>query len=169
MILKKQKGQLFSLDMIVAGIAFLMIILLTMITFNQMNQTITLAEEESNRNETSLNTAKQLLATPGSPANWENLEDLNNVFSLGIVSTKNYIDLKKMEKLSDLNSTNYNAAKKLLGAAKYGLKIEVIKLQDKNVLAEFGLEPDVNASVSSVNRFGIYNGQDVILRVRVFE
>ena len=169
MNLKKQKGQLFSLDLIVASITFLMIILLTMITFNQINQTILFAEEENNRNEASFNAAKQLLATPGSPANWENLTDLNNVFSIGIVNTKNEIDFKKMEKLSDLNSTNYTAAKKLLGAAKYGLKIDIIKLQDKSVLAEFGLEPDVNASVSSVNRFGIYNGADVILRVKVFD
>lgn len=168
MILTKQKGQFFSLDLIVASITFLMIILLSLSTLNQTNQTILLAEEENNRNEVSLNIAKQLLATPGSPANWENFTDLNNVFSIGIVNTKNEIDFKKMEKLSDLNLTNYIAAKKTLGAARYNVKIELIKLQDKSVLAEFGLEPDVNVSVSSVNRFAIYSATDVILRVRVF-
>ncbi|MFH1390953.1 MAG: hypothetical protein ABIH20_01440 [Candidatus Diapherotrites archaeon] len=168
-MIESTKGQIFSVDMILAAIVFLFIITSTIVFSNEINNNVILAEKDNLRKETAITAASALVYSSGSPANWENLADLNNVSSIGIAKTRNFLDSEKVSKLVDLNQTNYSAVKYLLGVSKYGLKISVLNLQDKSVLAEFGLEPESDDSVSAVNRFAYYNGQDVLIRVKVFE
>lgn len=163
------KGQLFSVDLLVASVIFLAIITITIFYSSYITERSLLTESETERDLAAINTANNLVYSQGNPANWENLTDLNNVYSIGLSKTRNELDFKKTQRLVDLNQTNYDYIRDLLGVSKFGLNISILKLQDKSILEEFGLEPGVDAKVSSVNRFVIYNGENVILRVRVFK
>jgi len=164
-----EKGQIFSVDMIVASVVFLFILTLIIVFSGDISNRVSLVQEHNLREEAALHAASSLVYSPGSPANWENVSDLNNVSSIGIAETRNLIDSDKLARLVDLNQTNYVGVKDLLGLSKYDLKIDLIRMQNSQVISEFGLNPDVNKSVTTANRFAYYNNENVILRVKVFE
>ena len=163
------KGQIFSTDFILASIVFLFILTMTIIYSTDVSNHTYLLEKERSRQLSSLAVANALLYSGGNPANWETFPDLNNVSGIGIVSNRNEIQEEKLQQLVDLNAGNYSKAKELLGASAYGLRVSVLRLQDKQSLAEFGLEPGSEESTTAINRIAFYDGQEVILRVKVFE
>jgi len=163
------KGQMFSTDFILASIAFLFILTMATISSTEIASRIELIEEGQARDNAAMQAANALLLGEGSPANWENLADLNTVSSLGIARNRNYVDAAKLQRLVDLNSDNYLGVRQLLGLQGYGLKVSVLNMQSNQSLAEFGLEPVGEEKTSAVNRIASYNGTDVIVRVKVFK
>ena len=164
-----RRGQIFTVDLILASVVFLMILTLSITYSMEIANRINLLEEESARQDAARNAANALLFSTGSPANWQNLDNLSGVSSLGLADTMNVIDAEKLRHLLDLNAGYYNEIRSLLGVGKYGLRISVLDLQSKQSLADFGLEPADDEKVTSVNRIASYNGAEVIVQVRVFE
>ena len=153
-----------------AGIVFLFILSLTIVYSNETANRVALAEKGNARDLAAITTGQALVYSRGEPAYWETLPGLDGVSSLGLSRAgHNELGAEKFQRLSDLNGTHYPEIKDLLGLSRYGLKISVLDLQTKQSLAEFGLEPPETADVSTVNRIAIYNGSNVILRVKVFE
>lgn len=162
------KGQIFSTDLMFASIVFLFILILSITYSSEVANRIVFLEADYARDNSALNAANALLLPKGNPGNWENLPDLNNVSAIGIARTRNEIHEKKLQRLVDLNANNYNGVKELLGLQKYDFKISVLRLQNRQSLAEFGLEPGSEDEVSAVNRIAYYNGEEVIVRLKVF-
>ncbi len=166
----KAKGQVFSIDLLFASTVFLFILVISITYSLQTANNIELIEKDNERQNTVILVTNSLLLNQGNPINWENLNDLNTVTSIGLINSRNEISVKKINKLIDLNSTNYETIKDLLGASKYDLKIELLDLETKQAIREFGLNPsDVNKSVSVVNRIALFEGNEVIVRVKVFK
>ena len=162
------KGQIFSADLIIAGLFFLLALSLSIIYSNSVAQNVSISENSSQREIAAITAASALVYSNGSPANWQNLPDLTGVVSLGIAKTRNEIDPAKLERIKQLAQSNYGEVKDLLGASKFGLKVTAISLQNSQIISEFGAAPPVGKDTSSVNRFALLNGQEVILRVQVF-
>lgn len=164
-----RKGQIFTTDLIVAGVVFLFIITFTSIYSNEISYRVALIEEEEARENAALGVMDLLMLTPGKPANWEKFSDLNRVASIGVAYAIGGIDEEKFAHLVDMNNTHYEAITYLLGAGAYGVNISVLSLQNRQVRAEFGTEPLPTDNITSVSRPAFYNGEDVLLRVMLFE
>jgi len=164
-----KRGQIFSTDLIVSSIVFLFILTLSLIYSTEVSNRIYLLEADNARNLAAFSAANSLLLSSGSPANWENMPDLNYVSSIGLAKAGNEIHPAKLRKLMDLNAGNYNGVRELLGLAKYNLRISVLALQSRESLAEFGFQPAGGKSASAANRIAFYNGKEVIMRLEVFE
>jgi len=163
------KGQIFSSDLMIAGIIFLLILTLSLVYSNDVANKISILEQDNLREQAVQNAANALVYSPGKPANWQNFSDLSGIFAIGIADSRNVIDPTKINQLVILSQTDYDQIKDLLGLSKYGLKVSIIDLLNNQVFFEFGVEPGSNQSVSAVNRFALLDGQDVIVRVKVFE
>ena len=163
------KGQVFSTDLMIAAIVFLFMLSFGMVYSNDVANRVTLSEIDNLRFEAALTTANALLYSAGSPGNWQNQTDLTAVSSIGFVESKNVINPVKLARLITLSGTNFEKIRDLLGVSKYGLKVEIIELQNNQLLYEFGIDPGINQQTSTVNRFALLNGQVVIVRIKVFE
>ena len=163
------RGQIFSTDLILASIVFMFILVLSITYSAEVANRVSLLEEDNARNLAASNAANALLFSGGSPANWQNLEDLNNVSSIGLARTRNELSPGKIAHLVDLNAGNYEGVRHLLGLSKYGIAISILRLQNSQSLAEFGIQPGNGKKVSAVNRIALYNGEEVLVRLKVFE
>ena len=162
-----RRGQIFTTDLIMAVTVFLFVLTLSIVYSNQVANRVGLWEETNEREHAALLASRALVLSPGEPSNWENLavEDIN---SIGLAVSKNAIDAGKLQRLADLNAGGYEEAKALLGLARYDAWVEVRDL-NKQLLESFGLEPGSNKHVSSFTRAALYNGEAVLVRVKVFE
>lgn len=148
---------------------FLFILTLSLIYSIEASNRIYLLEKGNARNLAAFSAANALLLSPGYPANWESLPDLNGVSSIGLAMAGNQISPSKLSKLVDLNKSNYSAAKDILGLAKYGASVSILSLQGRHSIAEFGLQPPGGKPASAASRIALYKGEEVILRLKVFE
>ncbi|MBI2598471.1 MAG: hypothetical protein HYW50_04715 [Candidatus Diapherotrites archaeon] len=164
-----QCGQIFSTDLLIASSAFLLILSFSIVYSNSVAQNIFLLEKSNEREQVAQTTANALLNSPGFPANWQNLPDLTSVFALGISGSRNIIDNAKLQKIAQFSQTDYEKVIDLLGAGKYGLKVLVLRLQNNQTISEFGADQLSEQSVSTVNRLALLEGEEVIVRVKVFE
>ncbi len=133
----KKKSQMFSIDLILALMIFIFILMAIAWVWDFSTQKMSLSESRNNMNLLSTYTLSSLIETPGSPTNWHLLsdEDFNetNVESLGFTKTSLSaweLDKKKIQRLYELNQSNYETIKKLLGLRGPGydfcLKIEKV-------------------------------------------
>lgn len=164
-----RRGQIFTTDLILASVVFLFILTLSIVYSTQAANRVELMEEDKARATAAMSAANSLLLSSGKPANWQNLGDLNNVSSIGIVKSKNEIDSAKLQHLLDLNESNYEGVRDLLGVGKYGLSISVLRLSDQISVGEFGLDPESDDKVTAVNRIALHDGNAVVVRLKVFE
>jgi len=155
-------------DFLAASMVFLFI-LLTILTFTNTIFQQTVFNEKNELDETAFLVANSLIYSQGEPANWHTLNGVNGISNIGIAATRNVIAEEKLEKFVDLNQNYYEETKDLLGASKYGLKVSILRMQNNQSIAEFGLEPMETSGVSTANRFAYYNGEEVIARIKVFK
>jgi len=163
------RGQVFSADLMMAAVVFLFIITLSIVYSSEVANRVYFLEEGQERDQAVLRAGDALLLSPGSPANWELLSDVSQASSLGLVKSRNVLDSGKVQALLDLNAGSYGRIKELLGASKYDFGISLLSLQSRQSLAEFGMQPGSENRVSAVNRIALYKGEEVIVRVKVFE
>ena len=165
------KAQIFTTDLILASVVFLFILTITIVYSMQVADRVYLLDREHERQVAAQNTANSLLFSQGEPADWHTHRDLNLavISSIGIVKTRNQIDSAKLQKLQDWNRTRYLEIKDLLGILKYDIRISVIDPKSGNSFGEFGLEPEADDKTTAVNRIADYNGQEVIIRLKVFK
>lgn len=162
------KGQIFSVDFLAASMVFLFIIL-TILAFTNTVFQQTVFNEKNELDETAILVANSLLYSQGEPANWHTLNGVNEISNIGIVEARNVIAEEKLERLVDLNQNYYGETKDILGASKYGIRVSILRMQNNQSIAEFGLEPLEESIVSTANRLAYYNGENVIARIRVFK
>jgi hypothetical protein len=163
------RGQIFSTDLMMAAVVFLFILTMSIIYSGEVANRVYFLEENQARDQAALRAADAIVLSSGNPANWETLSSLDSASSLGIAQSRNVLDEGKLLALLDLNAGNYSRIKDLLGASRYGLGISVLRLQNKQSLAEFGMQPGSEKNVSVVSRIALYQGEEVIVRVKVFE
>ena len=132
------KAQMFSLDTIIAVIAFIIIILMGVWIRDYSNEKLYQTEIRGDIEIISKNALSTLLQTPGNPSNWTNLsaEDFTTatIISLGMAKAATYnnldiiekgkptgigingylvLDESKIQRLSNLNNQRYETYKKL--------------------------------------------------------
>ncbi len=168
MTLLNRNGQIFSIDLMLASIIFLLILTTATIYSNHIANRIYFLEQDAEMRQAGQQAANGLVLTGGNPANWQN-QGLKNVNSIGIASSANNLKKNKMQRLSSLASSNYEEVKDILGIAKFDFKIDVISMKGNFVVESFGARPESESSIVSINRIAFYDGNNVVVRLKVFK
>ncbi|MFH1317041.1 MAG: hypothetical protein ABII01_05980 [Candidatus Woesearchaeota archaeon] len=184
----KKKAQMFSMDLIIAMISFLIIILIGIWTWDYTLEKSYLTELRGDLEIISKNSLNVLVQTPGDPSNWNGLSDeefnRSNIISLGLAKsssksgidiqekgksagmmTSNYLDLdtSKIERLSELNATKYDDFKRMIGilGPEYEFEIRVMVWNGTGYSTrhQIGARPaDASQNIVRSDRFALYNG-----------
>ncbi|MBU2100134.1 hypothetical protein KKB11_02800 [Candidatus Micrarchaeota archaeon] len=111
--MKNCKGQIFTTDFVFAVVVLLFILVISTTSFGLIQNALNEEEFYFEMQEKALNASQALVSTSGDPNTWELLSDLN-VNSIGLAKERNVLDKTKIDKLIDLNSTNYEDIKEIL-------------------------------------------------------
>ena len=169
MTLLNGKGQIFSTDLMLASIIFLLILTTATTYGNQVANRIYFFEHDAEMRQAGQQAANGLILTGGNPANWQNLPGIGNVNSIGIADSANMLNKSKIARLASLASSNYEEVKGILGIAKFDFRIEVISMQNNFVVESFGASPKSESSIVSISRIAFYDGNNVVVRLKVFK
>ena len=168
MTLLNKKGQIFSTDLMLASIIFLLILTTATVYGNQVANRIYFMEQNSEMRQTGQQAANGLVLTSGNPANWQN-QTVENIQSIGLANSANNLKKNKVQHLASLASSDYEDVKSILGVAKFDFRLEIISMLDNFTVESFGASPGSESSVVSINRIAFYDGNNVIVRLKVFE
>lgn len=198
-MMTKKKAQIFSLDMIVGIISFIIIILIGIWAWDYSNERIYLTETRNDLEIISKNTLNVLLQTPGNPANWTDLQDSEinktNIISLGLAKSKSLnnkdteersrssgltkydylvLDPEKLKKLNDSASLKYSTYKKILGiaGAGYEFQLEIKEWDTDEFITEYqiGLEPSLNArNIVRSDRFALISNNKAHIILKIWK
>lgn len=162
------RGQLFSADLLFALSVFLFALTFAIVFASQLALRVESIEAYNHKQDLARNAMNSLMASPGNPANWQSLADLNSTDSIGLARSRNSLSAAKVQAFVDLNGTAYYSMKTLLGLSRYDFEFTVTDLNGA-ALAFVGTSPDANSGTIAVNRLALYNGREAIARLRVFD
>ena len=162
------KGQILSLEVIVAFSFFLAAMLVFLASWNAMFASY-YREATMRQMETSLiGISDMLVMSPGEPADWE-FGALENASSFGLAVSRNSLSSQKLSALQSLNSS-YDKVRESMGAGASQLYIGV-KDTSGNVLYGFGdqYDPADTGIISvSTDRLALLDGELVKVTVQVW-
>ncbi|MAG47606.1 hypothetical protein CL617_03295 [archaeon] len=193
----KKRGQIFSLDIIIAAITFIIVVILVFQILDYSNNKIIANELESDINLIAENAISVLVEEEGNPNNWSlfDVNDFNTnaIFSLGLSKSLNFDDLdskekgkslasanvgrnildqSKIDRLEVLNSTQYDNIKNILGIKGSGYEFEV---QAKNWNGSsyslknlIGKVPSNAEFIVKKSRFGLIDQNITLVELRIW-
>lgn len=156
-----RKGYVGSLDLILAMLLFLVVVYMVFWANAEAADKIPSYEKSQAYKEKALNVTDVLLKTPGDPADWETLADLNQTESIGFVKEANVLDRSKLLRFGDIPEQQ---ARRMLGLTREKYRIEVLesgKNRDR-VRYSFG---SATSPIASIERLAILDGEAVKFRV----
>lgn len=158
------KGQLSSLDLVVASLLFLSIILLFVWSWGELNNTIWSYEYMQHNRDLALDMTDVLLHTQGNPTYWEALTNISsaNVKSIGLVSEPGILDINKIDALKNMPVAE---SARILGHLRGGYSIK-ISVPGTGVITRLGEEKD---ALSVVQRPAILEDRVVVFELRIYE
>ncbi|MBU2476956.1 hypothetical protein KKG83_05790 [Candidatus Micrarchaeota archaeon] len=165
--MKNCKGQIFTTDFVFAVVVLLFILVISTTSFGLIQNALNEEEFYFEMQEKAFNASQALVSTQGDPNSWELLSDLN-VNSLGLAKERNVIDEGKLQRLVDLNSTNYQEIKEILGLGKYEFYFRLTSMQGQTV-KEFGTFPGTEEKVIVIERYVLLNGEERKFLLGVFK
>lgn len=133
--LKNKRGQLFSVDLVVTVIAFI-VILAFLLSFWNLN--VLRFSERKHSDELQLLSFQiidVLIKSPGVPDNWEN--NLDGLSVIGLSSNSNILD---SEKVNTFLSLDYNLVKEKFNIERFDYQVKLLSING-NVLNTSGISP----------------------------
>jgi len=159
----------FSTDFIVGMLVFLFILSLSVIVSRQAFLQADSFEQYSELRDAASAAASALVVSSGQPSNWEKLPSINDINSVGLAEERNVLSSEKLQRFSDLNSSNYSDLKQLLGLGKFDFFFSVELLQSSQQLYSAGMLPDSNATVVSASRLALLGSDEILVKLEVFD
>ena len=164
-----KKGQISTIDLVIASGIFVSILLSAMFLWNDIVLKINRFEERLLINQKALDVSEMLIKTPGSPSGWYLFQavDINsqNVSSVGFVIEDNVLD---WERLSALKQISYDESKNLMGLSREEYNITIINVSGSNNKVLYSTGQMSNATSVLISRYGQLNGSIVRLDLRLF-
>ncbi|MEW6035466.1 MAG: hypothetical protein AB1529_02535 [Candidatus Micrarchaeota archaeon] len=163
------RGQVWSFDFLFSAALLFMILILYLLIWQNMEAVSKGSMEGSSLLAANLRVSDALVISPGDPANWSELGEINEstVESIGLADERNVLSARKLERMAALNSTHYEFFKEALGIPTREFQMEVVDLDD-NLLYSFGNSSN-ESETSVLERAALLNGTEVIVVVRVWE
>lgn len=165
-------GQLFSVDMLFALSLMITIFVATSVVTNSLASTEATLRVREPMTIDALQASSALIATGGSPLDWEQLNWTQNitVYSLGLATSPNSLDSAKFNKFLSLNSTNYTDIRKLLGLSRpgYHFYVSVLFSNGSRAAPDFGELASADYPSVAVQRMILLDNQPRKLKVGVW-
>ena len=195
----KKRGQIFSTDLIIAMLIFIIVIFLIFQILDYSNKKIILEESFNDINIIAGNVISSLIETEGNPSNWSllNANDFNenNVFSLGLAKSLNLnnqdslikgksmslnnngyitLDKNKINRLDSLNNTRYNEIKNILGIKGSGYEfLLTVKNWNGNsydTVKDIGKIPDGDTDIIvKKTRMGLIDNNITLIELKIWK
>ena len=160
----RNKGQVFSIDIIIAMIIFIFIIISSAWFWDTAKEKMHQTEARNDLELIAYNAVSVLIGTVGDPPNWNNQTFLDrNIYSIGIGKNRPWIiDEEKASRIGELNATNYNLIKRILGirGSSYEFYLNISKYNSSSssftYLTLAGKKPNSSSShVINIKRIAI--------------
>lgn len=154
---KKNRGQVFSTDLLLAMMVFIIIVLLISHTWNGVSVRAQDWEDRMEMQRRAYVASAFLIMSPGYPSNWNE----STVKVLGLTTREqNVIDSSKF---SEMQSMSGSKIKELLNIEEYSLYIN-LSYYGGSSIGDVGTPPTENATeITSIDSYVVYNGQLTIL------
>ena len=160
-----QRAQATMPDILMATFLFLLI-LVGIVTYAQNTQHA--AQETINRrsldNVTS-NIAEFIIKNPGSPTNWEQTSDINQVIQFGLAQKDRVLDSQKVVVFTNYTNTDYTSVKRLLAIPSYEFHVSFAG----GATLSAGQLPPADRPISVVHRLVTINGVETSFTLTVYE
>lgn len=158
----RSKAQVWSLDLIMSILIFIVSVELIFFAFNQSSSQLLEQTELVSLEDVGLEVTDTLIRTEGFPHGW----DVNTVQVIGLAEKENVLNTSKVQFFLALN---YNTTKKLLGIANYDFLLTINHLNNSIIRIggsgiSYGSPSSANATVVPVERYVIYAGIPAKLR-----
>lgn len=186
--MKLKNAQIFSIDMVLASLVFLIILVIIVSSWDTSLEHINIKEQRNNLEILARNAADLLVLTEGYPSNWSD----SNISSLGIALTLSQNQLNSTyksrpmglnkrgawnldaAKILALQSINYSYSKQLLGLFRsdenYYVIVSVLNSSVYVNTYSFGLAPYNNASaIVTVERFALLSDKFAKLSLNIWQ
>lgn len=160
------KGQILTTEFLFATVIFGALLILLLISFNDVEKTIYRDLEYSKSYEFAYNLSDQLVLSKGYPENWQEL-DLNQIKYFGLVDSKNKLNEDKLIRFLDYNS-EYNYIKNNYGF-QYDFYISFISSTSGLEVYSFGKKPNNNSTTYNIIRYVILDSQILKMNLQVWE
>lgn len=161
----QNKGQATLPDVLMATFLFLLI-LVGIMTYAQNTQNV--AQDTVNRQSLDVitsNIAEFIIKNPGTPSNWEELNDINSVSQFGLALKDRVLDSQKVVAFVNFANFNYSEVKTLLSIPAYDFYIEF----SGGASLSAGQFPPGNRPVSVVQRLVTIDGVETTFKLVVYE
>jgi len=161
-----KKGQISTLDLVIASAIFIGILLLAMTTWNDILLKSYRFENKREITQKGLDVAGSLVMTHGSPSDWHllSLADINtnNVSSIGISKEPNVIDIEKIEKLDQVN---YDTIRDIIGFSKEEFNLTLYNSTNDII---YSMGNSVQNTTVLVRRYALLEGDNTRVDLRLF-
>lgn len=161
------KGQISSLDLVIAASIFIAIMLSIIGAWNDIRYRIDRYEDKRLISQKALSVAELLTKTGGDPVYWEGLGtvDSDTVNSLGLSSGDNILD---EEKLVRFGTADYGEIKTILGLSREEFNLTVYNVTGGNRVLLYSFGRSYNETNSRVSRYALLDNDLVELRLVLF-
>ncbi|MFH1750728.1 MAG: hypothetical protein ABH863_03560 [Candidatus Micrarchaeota archaeon] len=167
------RGQLFSIDFIVALSLILFLFALSLYVSDSVASAINSNELNSELRSAAAGALSQLLETPGSPSNWQEMEfSETGINSLGIASGRNVIDVARVDYFFQIGNSdpgNYALIKRMLALDLPGSNYSLI-VEDANGILIYDLGPIPQSPFITVSgqRIALLEGEPVLVNLKLW-
>ncbi len=163
---RRKEGQIFSTDILIAILIFIVILAGIIWLGDFVNEKISYNENRRNMAVMAAYAASGIMETPGSPEDWNELAegDFNetNVLSLGLADSELgawQLDSGKVYRLEELYPSRYETLKMLVGLRGADYEFQLRISPEGMIPVSVGLLPELNSSnVIVVERHALLNG-----------
>ncbi len=155
------RGQSTSIDMLIAVMIFVIILTFTISFWTRTELSVNDAHQRHRLEAEALAATDMLLKSSGTPDNWEqNISNISNTGSIGLVKAQNIIDVNK---LANFTALDYSTQKEFLGASSE-FYMDVKDLNG-NLLYATGNTTLTGDRIITITRVALLNNQPVRLRM----
>ncbi|MEK6971055.1 MAG: hypothetical protein AABW68_05225 [archaeon] len=111
------------------------------------------------------NLAEFIIKNPGTPTDWETIEDTNQIQQIGLAQKDRVLNPQKVVALINMGNLEYATAKQLLRIPYYEFHLAL----EGGVDLETGIEPPANKNTSVVQRLVTINGVETTFTLTLYD
>ncbi len=159
---KNKKAQVWAIDLSVALVIFIGVIFLF------YRYSISFAPEDPliNKMIKEGGYVSNTLLSSGYPQNWETLDNLENIYSIGLIGEDDLLDINKINNFTKWSESDYATLKRKINT-KYDYYIEFKDTPETNALDPIGQQPsnqppDNAKQIIKIQRLVAYHDSDQI-------
>jgi hypothetical protein len=155
------KGQFFSPDLIIALLIFIIILAFFSVVSSAIAVQIDLYYTKNSLEEFSHAVTSPLVSFSGEPFDWEN-ESLVDINFFGLVSEKNVLDQRKIERFVSLLDSDYDSVREKLGLGKYDFQLNIVDSNGSTIFSGGQISENYLSKITQ-SRIASYKDRQVLV------